>query len=739
VSVTENGVIYVCTGWTGTGSVPASGSGFWTPTFSLTQGSSLTWNWQVVSTSGGLLNLPAPSCYSIQNLIDRARLTSVSSGQTVTVSPGQQFSVNYGYQIWQGSNQSEIDQLLFICSWTPTWPPSSAYYNGIYSSIPPSYPGNSGSGTASFTAPSTPGTYYIWLCFGANYGYPQAASTYTTSLSGLPAPIKVVVSSTPTPTSIHTPETSPNNVISTDGGNFASPSPSGMVSFQSINSSQQNMVISYFILGAFGLLSLSAGISAFINRRKSEHFLSLWVLVSGILLLLSGAAIAGSFAKYTLENYGGFLLTMIGVAATLFGIVGDATKRKRYKQILANRFAEISLPSIWACAAGLVFAVDGSVTANQWAKDTIANSLGFGGLLVGICCLILGSFGVIGSVATGWTQKIPDWGKALVRRKVLFLRSSLWVIAFGIILFAVGGLIAMSWAKFTVPNTIGYWVSLIGMGILAIGGAGSLVTPFMFVRKYKRIPIVGVHGAGKSYFLVSLGHLISERGLGGPGDKDTNIFLSKALTYILLGEKIPPTLATSGVEISLKEVEAGSKVIKTNLILTSRDFRGQLYEETMSELMSGAVSEESNKFLEMYRQSDGLIVIIDLVRDVDATQFNGNREFYVRKAFAEQISPLTMGIEIAAEKWHKKKPVFFVFTKSDVHNLSLDELNFYLQRIMASTLARLDQLGVSIRVHSVSSYGWTKRGQTVKLGDLEAAGFKDLLHDIGTCCEQGLL
>ncbi|MBN1674517.1 MAG: VCBS repeat-containing protein [Kiritimatiellae bacterium] len=40
------GTRYTCTGWTGTGNVPASGSGTTTPGFTLTQNSGITWNWQ---------------------------------------------------------------------------------------------------------------------------------------------------------------------------------------------------------------------------------------------------------------------------------------------------------------------------------------------------------------------------------------------------------------------------------------------------------------------------------------------------------------------------------------------------------------------------------------------------------------------------------------------------------------------------------------------------------------------
>ena len=53
----DSGVRYVCTGWTGTGSVPASGTGT-NVTFTITEDSTLTWNWKTqvlvsVSVMGG--------------------------------------------------------------------------------------------------------------------------------------------------------------------------------------------------------------------------------------------------------------------------------------------------------------------------------------------------------------------------------------------------------------------------------------------------------------------------------------------------------------------------------------------------------------------------------------------------------------------------------------------------------------------------------------------------------------
>ncbi len=46
--VTEGGVFWTCVGWTGTGSVPVSGSGL-NATFTITQNSSITWNWVATS------------------------------------------------------------------------------------------------------------------------------------------------------------------------------------------------------------------------------------------------------------------------------------------------------------------------------------------------------------------------------------------------------------------------------------------------------------------------------------------------------------------------------------------------------------------------------------------------------------------------------------------------------------------------------------------------------------------
>ena len=147
------------------------------------------------SINNDIAPLPAKALAPDGSLIDRALLISVSPGQTVVVSPGQTVSLTVGYQIWQGSNPNEIDQMFFLYSWSPTWPPPSGYYAEIYNSIPPGYPGETGTRQVDITVPTTEGAYYLWVGWGAHYSVPQAVQAFTQQPS-LPAHVKIVVQTT---------------------------------------------------------------------------------------------------------------------------------------------------------------------------------------------------------------------------------------------------------------------------------------------------------------------------------------------------------------------------------------------------------------------------------------------------------------------------------------------------------------------------------------------------------------
>jgi hypothetical protein len=87
-----DGTQYVCTGWTGTGSVPASGATT-SVTFTINASSSITWNWKtqytltITTTTGGTTN-PSPGTYTI----------NADSMVSVTAIPN---TTNYVFDHWE--------------------------------------------------------------------------------------------------------------------------------------------------------------------------------------------------------------------------------------------------------------------------------------------------------------------------------------------------------------------------------------------------------------------------------------------------------------------------------------------------------------------------------------------------------------------------------------------------------------------------------------------------------------
>jgi class 3 adenylate cyclase len=118
------------------------------------------------SANGDLYVLPACAVEGPSgDLIDFAYLTSVAP-QTVIVLPGQNVSFAISYQIWLNPKHPGVPyQLLFIASWTPSWPPDQNFFRSVYAGVPTSTgpPGTKGSASFQMTAPIETGTYLLWF------------------------------------------------------------------------------------------------------------------------------------------------------------------------------------------------------------------------------------------------------------------------------------------------------------------------------------------------------------------------------------------------------------------------------------------------------------------------------------------------------------------------------------------------------------------------------------------------
>ncbi|MBS7281132.1 MAG: hypothetical protein KIH09_15055 [Candidatus Freyarchaeota archaeon] len=268
----------------------------------------------------------------------------------------------------------------------------------------------------------------------------------------------------------------------------------------------------------------------------------------------------------------------------------------------------------------------------------------------------------------------------------------------------------------------------------AVGKPGSLT------KGGKRIPILGVRGSGKSYFLCSLAYVVSRYGWGYP-DSETSLYISDMLSFIFKGEPIPPTYKSRPIRVELKEVDLGvGKKKKLNLILSTEDYSGQEYEDAMKQLreagLSGQLSGTVEKFRQMILNSKGIIIIVDLVGRTPTTpeEFEAERNKRILNALSEQVSPLATGIELllSGGKDILKKPFFFVFTKSDIHRLTTEQISEYFDKAMAIPMSRLKGKKVTIKKYAVSSVGW---GPGEALDKLHAQGFIELIMDIAKLVE----
>jgi len=113
--------------------------------------------------------------------------------QVVTASPGETIAITATFQVWSSGGPGIIKQAFFVYSWTPSWPPSTAYYTPLYNGQPGYHPGVTLTTSFSVPVPQDMGNHYLWFCLGAHYSMELAVNQYTTSLS-LPAHAKVIVS-----------------------------------------------------------------------------------------------------------------------------------------------------------------------------------------------------------------------------------------------------------------------------------------------------------------------------------------------------------------------------------------------------------------------------------------------------------------------------------------------------------------------------------------------------------------
>ena len=201
-------------------------------------------------------------------------------------------------------------------------------------------------------------------------------------------------------------------------------------------------------------------------------------VIFGLIIAVIGSIIAGSYAKDTIINYAGFSMLLAGIAVSVLGIFAEvATTLKAQLNQEAQANVSVNKPkmlllSVWSIGIGVALAINGSILASAFAKDTQINGAGFGMLLSGICVFVLGFFGTM--LATLRTRINQDETSLKVDRP-RFLFSSILSMGVGTALTIVGSILSRSYAKETMMNFTGFGLLLTGIAVLSLGISGTVV------------------------------------------------------------------------------------------------------------------------------------------------------------------------------------------------------------------------------------------------------------------------
>jgi hypothetical protein len=136
-------------------------------------------------------------------------------------------------------------------------------------------------------------------------------------------------------------------------------------------------------------------------------FFNIVALGLGVVFLVIGTILAGSYAKETLLNDTGFGMLIFGVAVLCFGASGTAVAMLQAR-FYSERGDTTEPPSrsifgsIWAIGIGTMLLIIGLILSGSYEKNSIMNYTGFGMLLSGAGVFVYGLFETAKASAMGY-------------------------------------------------------------------------------------------------------------------------------------------------------------------------------------------------------------------------------------------------------------------------------------------------------------------------------------------------
>jgi hypothetical protein len=304
------------------------------------------------------------------------------------------------------------------------------------------------------------------------------------------------------------------------------------------------------------------------------------------------------------------------------------------------------------------------------------------------------------------------------------------------------------------------------------GALGRLLVRLGLAPRHKRIPVFGIQGVGKSYFILSVAYFISKRSLGKVIGASAD-YVTNLLPVMMLGERLDATPGYRDIDLEVNHIyranyeqldgaasgdaewrpsksflddasESGqtqeqygeqgqdSELIPCEFMISTNDLSGTQFKDAVGRLAEPTArlggDPQTQRFLQVLEAGEGAIIVVDVVRqEMTTDEFTQEARRHIRRALAEQVVPLARGIQLSIMKGSKRNkvfPLFLVFTKRDIHQLSRAELEKIVKEVFAILLANLEA-HVKVRVHSVQNIGFGVDPESVleMEGQTEGIGF----------------
>jgi hypothetical protein len=182
-----------------------------------------------------------------------------------------------------------------------------------------------------------------------------------------------------------------------------------------LNTAGFGMLLTGISVSVLGLSSAALGtVRIELNRNQKAEVKTPKMLIFdvvslglGVVFLVVGSIVAGSYSKETLLNYAGFGMLIFGIAILSLGASGTAVAMLKARLYPDGEETDEYKPrmlfgSIWAIGIGVMLLITGSLLAATFEKNSLMNFAGFGLLLSGAGVFVYGLFETAKASAMGY-------------------------------------------------------------------------------------------------------------------------------------------------------------------------------------------------------------------------------------------------------------------------------------------------------------------------------------------------